>query len=291
MTRMDSQERSTQIGRKLFEWGTKTFIMGVLNVTPDSFSGDGVGTDVEHAVQQTLRFQDWGADIIDIGGESTRPASIYPGSELVAFDEELARVLPVIEALAPVLKIPISIDTYKSEVAKRAIEVGADMVNDVWGLTRDPKMAEVVAAANVPVVLMHNQGHTKYDSVILDVIMRLRKLTDNAVNSGISRKNIILDPGIGFGKTPQHNLEILRRLDEFQTLGAPILIGMSRKSTIGLVLDLPVDDRVEGTAATVAISIANGADIVRVHDVKEMARVAKMTDAIVRGWESDAGVL
>jgi dihydropteroate synthase len=288
---MDSQERSTQIGRKLFEWGTKTFIMGVLNVTPDSFSGDGVGTDVEHAVQQTLRFQDWGADIIDIGGESTRPASIYPGSELVAFDEELARVLPVIEALAPVLKIPISIDTYKSEVAKRAIEVGADMVNDVWGLTRDPKMAEVVAAANVPVVLMHNQGHTKYDSVILDVIMRLRKLTDNAVNSGISRKNIILDPGIGFGKTPQHNLEILRRLDEFQTLGAPILIGMSRKSTIGLVLDLPVDDRVEGTAATVAISIANGADIVRVHDVKEMARVAKMTDAIVRGWESDAGVL
>jgi dihydropteroate synthase len=290
MTRIDSQRGSMRIGQKLFEWGTKTFIMGVLNVTPDSFSGDGVGTDIDTAVQQALQFQDWGADIIDVGGESTRPASIYPGSELVAVQAELDRVMPVIEALAPVLKIPISIDTYKSEVAKKAIEAGADMVNDVWGLTRDPKMAEVVAVANVPVVLMHNQGHTRYDSVVPDVIKRLRALTDNAMNSGIGRENVILDPGIGFGKNPQHNLEILRRLDEFPTLGSPILIGMSRKSTIGLVLDLPVDDRVEGTAATVAISIANGADIVRVHDVKEMARVAKMTDAIVRGWEPDSEV-
>ena len=274
-----------QIGQRVFEWGEKTFIMGVLNVTPDSFSGDGVETDVEGAIEQALRFQQWGADIIDIGGESTRPASIYHGSETVSVDQELARVLPVIEALAPALDIPISIDTYKSTVAKQAIESGARMVNDVWGLTRDADMSRVIAESGVPVVLMHNQSHTRYGSVVPDVIRRLGELVDNAVDSGISRENIVLDPGMGFGKTALHNLEILRRLDEFRTLGMPLLIGMSRKSTIGYVLDLPVDDRVEGTAATVAISIANGADIVRVHDVKQMARVAKMTDAIVRGWE------
>lgn len=274
-----------QIGQKVFEWGTKTFIMGVLNVTPDSFSGDGLEIDVNSAVEQALRFQEWGAGIIDIGGESTRPASIYHGSETVTVDQELARVLPVIEALAPMLDIPISIDTYKSEVAKRAIESGAQMVNDVWGLTRDADMSRVVAESEVPVVLMHNQSHTRYDRVVPDVIRRLGELAENAVNSGVAREKIVLDPGMGFGKTAQHNLEILRRLDEFRTLGMPLLIGMSRKSTIGYVLDLPVDDRVEGTAATVAISIANGADIVRVHDVREMARVAKMTDAIVRGWE------
>ena len=285
MMMIDSTEGSMRIGQRVFEWGAKTFIMGVLNVTPDSFSGDGVGTDVNDAIDQALRFQEWGADIIDIGGESTRPASIYPGSETVAVNEELARVLPVIEALAPALEIPISIDTYKSVVAQRAIESGAQMVNDVWGMTRDPDMAALVAEAGVPVVLMHNQNHTRYDSVVPDVIRRLGELADNAVESGISREKIVLDPGMGFGKTAQHNLEILRRLDEFRTLNAPLLIGMSRKSTIGYVLDLPVDDRVEGTAATVAISIANGADIVRVHDVREMARVAKMTDAIVRGWE------
>ena len=285
MMMIDSTEGSMRIGQRVFEWGAKTFIMGVLNVTPDSFSGDGVGTDVNDAIDQALRFQEWGADIIDIGGESTRPASIYPGSETVAVNEELARVLPVIEALAPALEIPISIDTYKSVVARRAIESGAQMVNDVWGMTRDPDMAALVAEAGVPVVLMHNQNHTRYDSVVPDVLRRLGELADNAVESGISREKIVLDPGMGFGKTAQHNLEILRRLDEFRTLNAPLLIGMSRKSTIGYVLDLPVDDRVEGTAATVAISIANGADIVRVHDVREMARVAKMTDAIVRGWE------
>ncbi len=289
MTMTDSTNSSMQIGQSTFNWGTKTFIMGVLNVTPDSFSGDGVGTDVNDAVEQALRFQDWGADIIDVGGESTRPASIYPGSEVVNADDELARVLPVIDALVPKLDIPISIDTYKAEVARQAIKSGVQIVNDVWGLTRDPKIGTVVAEAEAPVILMHNQGHTRYDDVVPDVIGRLGELASGAIERGISKENIILDPGMGFGKTAQHNLEILRRLGEFRALGMPLLVGMSRKSTIGYVLDLPVDDRVEGTAATVAISIANGADIVRVHDVREMARVAKMTDAIVRGWEPPSG--
>ena len=274
-----------QIGETTFDWGTKTFVMGVLNVTPDSFSRDGVGTDVERAVEQALRFQEWGADIIDIGGESTRPASIYPDSEMVSVVDELDRVLPVIEALTHLLEIPISIDTYKSEVATQAIASGAEIVNDVWGLTRDPDIGAVIAKSEVPVILTHNQAHTRYRDVVPDVFRRLHELTQNAIELGISKENIILDPGMGFGKTAQHNLQILRRLREFDALDLPLLVGMSRKSTIGYVLELPVDDRLEGTAATVAISIANGADIVRVHDVKEMARVAKMTDAIVRGWE------
>ncbi|PKB63111.1 MAG: dihydropteroate synthase [SAR202 cluster bacterium Io17-Chloro-G1] len=274
-----------QIGETTFDWGTKTFVMGVLNVTPDSFSRDGVGSDVERAVEQGLRFQEWGADIIDIGGESTRPASIYPDSTMVSAVDELNRVLPVIEALAPLLKIPISIDTYKSEVASQAVASGAEIVNDVWGLTGDPDIGAVIAKSGVPVILMHNQAHTRYRDVVPDVFERLHELTQSAIELGISKENIILDPGMGFGKTAQHNLQILRRLREFDALDLPLLVGLSRKSTIGYVLDLPVDDRIEGTAATVAISIANGADIVRVHDVKEMARVAKMTDAIVRGWE------
>jgi dihydropteroate synthase len=274
-----------QIGETTFDWGTKTFVMGVLNVTPDSFSRDGVGTDVERAVEQGLRFQEWGADIIDIGGESTRPASIYPDSEMVSVIDELDRVLPVIEALTPLLEIPISIDTYKSEVASQAVASGAEIVNDVWGLTADPDIGAVIAKSGVPVILMHNQAHTRYRDVVPDVFGRLHELTQSAIELGISKENIILDPGMGFGKTAQHNLQILRRLREFDALDLPLLVGLSRKSTIGYVLDLPVDDRIEGTAATVAISIANGADIVRVHDVKEMARVAKMTDAIVRGWE------
>ena len=285
MTLTDSTKGSMQIGETTFDWGTKTFVMGVLNVTPDSFSRDGVGTDVERAVEQALRFQKWGADIIDIGGESTRPASIYPDSEMVSVVDELDRVLPVIEALTHLLEIPISIDTYKSEVASQAVASGAEIVNDVWGLTADPDIGAVIAKSGVPVILMHNQAHTRYRDVVPDVFGRLHELAQNAIELGISKENIILDPGMGFGKTAQHNLQILRRLREFDALDLPLLVGMSRKSTIGYVLDLPVDDRIEGTAATVAISIANGADIVRVHDVKEMARVAKMTDAIVRGWE------
>ena len=269
---------------RAFRWGSRTYVMGVLNVTPDSFSGDGLGSDTDAAVEQALRFQADGADIIDIGGESTRPASIYTGAGPITADEELRRVIPVIEALAGALHIPISIDTYKAEIAREALRAGAAMVNDVWGFRRDPDMAQVAADSDAPVVLMHNQAHTRYDDLVPDVIGELRRMIDAAISAGVRRENIIIDPGMGFGKTAEHNLEILRRLDEFRALDAPILVGMSRKSTIGYVLDLPVEERLEGTAATVALSVAFGADIVRVHDVREMARVARMSDAVVRGW-------
>ena len=274
----------TRINDTHFAWGSKTYVMGVINVTPDSFSGDGLGSDVDSAINLAKSFQEWGADMVDVGGESTRPSSIYAGAGPASADEELARVLPVIEALEAEIDIPVSIDTYKAAVAERAVAAGADMINDVWGFVRDPDLARVAAEAGVPVVLMHNQDHTEYDDLVPDVTSRLRWLVDRAVDAGVGLENIILDPGMGFGKTAEHNLEILRRLAELRVLGRPLLVGMSRKSTIGYVLDLPVEDRVEGTAATVALSIANGADIVRVHDVKEMARVAKMSDAIVRGW-------
>ena len=274
----------TTIGSRPFHWGSRTYIMGVLNITPDSFSGDGIGSDIDAAVEQALRFQAEGADIIDIGGESTRPASIYTGVAPISADEETSRVIPVIESLVPRLDIPISVDTYKAKVARAALRAGASMINDVWGFRRDPEMAQVAADADVPVVLMHNQSHTRYANLVPDVIAGLREMTDRAVEAGVKRENVMLDPGMGFGKTAEHNLEILRRLDEFRALGAPLLVGMSRKSTIGYVLDLPVEERLEGTAATVALSVAFGADIVRVHDVKEMARVARMSDAVVRGW-------
>ena len=278
----------TIIGRREFAWGRRTYVMAVLNVTPDSFSGDGTRGDVDTAVEKALEFERDGADIIDVGGESTRPPSVYPGSQPVSVDEEKARVVPVIRRLAASLNIPISVDTYKSSVAAAAIEAGASMINDVCGLTRDPDMVGVVAESGAPVVLMHNQSHTRYRDVVNDVVARLGEIRDAAVSAGVSPDRIILDPGIGFGKTIHHNLEILRRLDEFSVLSSPLLVGASRKSTIGRVLDLPVDDRVEGTAATVAVSIVGGADVVRVHDVKQMARVAKMTDAIVRGWADPA---
>ncbi len=278
------QGGATLIGDRPFEWGRKTYVMGVVNVTPDSFSGDGVGRDVAAAVELALKFQEWGADLVDVGGESTRPASIYHGSQPASADEELSRVIPVVEALSSRLDIPISIDTYKATVALKAVEAGAALINDVWALGRDPDMPRAAADTGVPVVLMHNQSHTRYSDLVPDVIASLRRSVDAAVDAGVALEKIVVDPGMGFGKTAQHNLEILRRLDEFSAIGRPLLIGMSRKSTIGYVLDLPLDDRVEGTAATVALSIANGADIVRVHDVREMVRVARMTDAIVRGW-------
>ncbi len=275
---------TTWIGGEGFVWGRRTYVMGVVNVTPDSFSGDGVGRDVDAAVKLALNFQEWGADIVDVGGESTRPASIYSEARRTSVEEELERVIPVVRALAGQLDIPVSIDTYKAKVAAEAIATGAAMINDVWALGRDLEMPRVAAEAGVPVVLMHNQTHTRYADLVPDVIESLRRSTDAAVSAGVPLERIILDPGMGFGKTAEHNLEIMRRLAEFSTLGRPILVGMSRKSTIGYVLDVPPDDRVEGTAATVALSIANGADMVRVHDVREMVRVARMSDAIVRGW-------
>ena len=274
----------TDIGGRRFVWGERTYVMGVINVTPDSFSNDGVGDDVDGAVRMAVRFQEDGADIIDVGGESTRPPGIYGDSKPISADEELSRVLPMIEAIKRETDLPVSIDTYKASVAQAAIEAGASMINDVWALQRDPDMLMVAADADVPVVLMHNQVGTEYGDVVPDVIEGLRGRVDAALVGGVRPENIIVDPGMGFGKTAEQNLEILRRLGEFDTLGLPLLVGMSRKSTIGYVLGLSVEDRVEGTAATVALSIAGGTDIVRVHDVKEMARVARMSDAVVRGW-------
>ena len=265
-------------GEKL-AWGRRTYVMGIINVTPDSFSGDGLGSDISAIVDQALRFQEEGADFLDVGAESTRP-----GSERITAEEELARLIPALEAIAPRVSLPISVDTYKSQVARRAIEAGAVIINDVWGLQADPEVAEVAATTGAPLILMHNHQDRRYRDLLPDVLISLSQSEELARRTGVPKENIILDPGIGFGKTADHNLEILNRLGEFKGLGYPLLVGTSRKSTIGLVLGLPEDQRLEGTAATVALSIAGGADIVRVHDVKQMVRVCRMTDAVVRGW-------
>lgn len=288
---------SLTIHHKAFTWGARTYVMGVLNVTPDSFSGDGIiakGDALEISLEQARSFLAAGADILDVGGESTRP-----GSQPLHADEELARVIPVIRGLST--KFPdaiISIDTYKAEVAEEAFKNGAHVLNDVWALRADPKLASVASQYKVPVILMHNRSNpasvqvkeqlgkayigAEYQNLIEDVKRELMDSVALARKAGIEESHIILDPGIGFGKTREHNLELINRLDEIRMLGYPILLGPSRKSFIGYTLDLPPDQRVEGTAATIAIGIARGADIVRVHDVTEMARVAKMTDAIVR---------
>lgn len=265
-----------------FVWGSRTYVMGIINVTPDSFSGDGLGYDIAAAVHQARRFVAEGADFIDIGGESTRP-----GHQPIAIEDELRRVLPVVEAVVRAVPAPVSIDTYKAPIAKAAFEAGAHILNDVWGLRHDPAMAAVAAAAGVPVILMHNQHGTAYDDLIPDMKRTLRQSITLAERAGIPHERIILDPGIGFGKTWEHNLVVLRRLREFEELGCPLLVGTSRKSFIGRVLNLPVEDRLEGTAASCAIAIANGADIIRVHDVRELVRVARVTDAIVRGTNEE----
>jgi dihydropteroate synthase len=268
----------TRCGNMEFRWGERTYIMGVLNLTPDSFSGDGLGRNIEAAVVQARRMVEEGADILDIGGESTRPES-----SPVAADEELRRVMPVIERLAGELSVPLSIDTYRSEVARRAVTAGVRMINDVWGLRRNPELAQVAAEAGVPLVIVANQREKTCGEIVPEVIDSLREGMKLAQDAGVAWENIIIDPGIGFGKTLDGNLELMRRLGELRALGRPILLGTSRKSMIGLVLDLPLDQRLEGTAATVALGIANGADMVRVHDVMPMVRVSRMTDAIVRG--------
>lgn len=283
MDKSTTDKVPTKIGDSLFEWGKRTYVMGIINATPDSFSGDGSGADIDAALDRTILFEKWGADIVDIGGESTRPREIYENSEPISADAELSRVIPIIQAIKRETSIPISIDTYKAKVAKEAIEAGACMINDVWGFQKDPDMVRIASESNVPAILMHNQIHSNYRDLVPDVISRLAWLKDNAISGGVARNNIILDPGMGFGKTMEHNLVLLRRLEELSVLKSPILVGMSRKSTIGYVLDLPVNDRIEGTAATVALSIAKETDLVRVHDVREMVRVARMSDAIVRG--------
>ncbi|MFC1846853.1 dihydropteroate synthase [Chloroflexota bacterium] len=268
----------TLCGNSEFRWGERTYIMGIINVSPDSFSGDGLGGDIEAISRQAARFIAEGADILDIGGESTRP-----GCQPISTEEEIQRVIPAIERLVKEVSLPISIDTGKAAVARRAVEAGAAIINDVYGLKQDPQIADVTAEAGVPIILTSNQRDEACKSDIMaEIIKDLGNSISIVEKAGVLSQNIIIDPGIGFGKTLQQNLEIIRRLAELKALGKPILLGTSRKSVIGLVLDLPPEQRLEGTAATVAIGIANGADIIRVHDVKEMARVCRMSDAIVR---------
>jgi dihydropteroate synthase len=252
--------------------------MGILNVTPDSFSDGGKYQDLEAAVARAGRMVEEGADIIDLGGESTRPGFIPLDAET-----ESRRIVPVVERLVQDFKVPVSIDTTKAAVAKRALEAGAHIINDIWGLQRDPDLATVSAAFDAGVLLMHNRDNCSYQDLMGDIIAFLCKSLEIAQGAGIKRENLALDPGIGFGKDLSQNLETLRRLQELQALGLPILLGTSRKSLVGKVLNLPVQDRVEGTAATVALGIAYGADFVRVHDVQAMKRVAVMADAVVRG--------
>lgn len=286
-----------QIGSFTFDWGSRTYVMGILNVTPDSFSGDGIiakGNVTAAAVEQAREFILYGADILDVGGESTRP-----GSEAVSAQEEMERVIPVIEALRKNFpQVIISIDTCKAVVADAAIRAGANMINDVWGLRADFELASVAVKHKTPVILMHNRSNpasvevreklggtylgANYDDLLEDVKRELLESVDIARKAGVEEKLILLDPGIGFGKKREHNLELINRLAEIRLLGYPILLGVSRKSFIGFTLDLPPEQRVEGTAAAAAVGITRGADIIRVHDVKEMARMAKMTDAIVR---------
>lgn len=279
-----------------FQWGSRTYVMGIINVTPDSFSGDGLMRDysfAEAAIEQGKRFVAEGAHILDVGGESTRP-----GAEPVPVAEEIRRVVPVVAGLAAATDLPISIDTSKAEVAEAALDAGASLINDVWGLRLDPKLGPLAAARDVPVVLMHNRSRpqearfqeklggryvgARYENLLADVARELLELIEGAHAAGIADDQIIVDPGIGFGKTVEQSLALVDRLDELKSLGFPLLYGPSRKSFIGYTLDLPADERIEGTAAAVAIGIARGCDIIRVHDVRPMARVARMSDAILR---------
>lgn len=268
-------------GSVTYDLSSRTHIMGILNVTPDSFSDGGRFYEREKAIRRGLEMIEQGADFIDVGGESTRP-----GSDAVPIEEELRRVIPVIEQLAEKSSTPISIDTYKSEVASHALDAGAVIVNDVRGLHFDPALVDVVSRHNASVILMHMRGTPKtmqqspeYDNLIEEISEYLREGIQVAERKNI--KQVFVDPGIGFGKKFEHNLEIFRKLSEFQKLGYPILIGPSRKSFLGMILDLPTEERLEGTAAAVAVSIMHGANVVRVHDVKEIKRVARVVDAIL----------
>ncbi|GIM46077.1 dihydropteroate synthase [Collibacillus ludicampi] len=272
-----SEQKVLTVGSHRFEWGSRTYVMGILNVTPDSFSDGGRYNDIERALLHAKRLVEEGADILDIGGESTRPCHTP-----VSAEEEMERVVPVIERIAKEIPIPISIDTYKASVAREAVKAGAHIVNDVWGLKADPEMASVCASLGVPVIVMHNRDVPLETNVFEGWLRETMECVRLAKAAGIPDERIIIDPGVGFGKTYEQNLWVLRDLRHFRELGYPLLLGTSRKSVIGLTLNLPVTERVEGTAATVALGIAGGADIVRVHDVREMVRVARMSDAIVR---------
>ena len=288
----------TKIGGRLFRWGERTYVMGIVNVTPDSFSGDGLlasgtgradgdppggivrdGRHVERAVELARRMAAEGADLVDVGGESTRP-----GHEIVGVDDEMERVVPVVAAIHEALpELPISIDTTKPEVATAALDAGAALLNDVWGVAPDLALVRLAAERGVPIVLMHNRAEALYHNVIVEVLGELEQAVERAQKAGVPADSIVVDPGFGFGKAPRHNLELLANLGELRLLGAPILLGTSRKSTLGKVLDLPPDERLEATLATTALAAKAGVDIVRVHDVRANVRAARMADAVVRG--------
>lgn len=265
-----------KIGNKIFEPSEKTYVMGILNVTPDSFSDGGSYTSIDKAMEQTEKMIQQGADIIDVGGESTRPGHVQIGDE-----EEIKRVVPVIREIKKKFDISVSIDTYKSAVAKAALEAGADLLNDIWGFRYDEKMAELAAKYDVPVCLMHNRDNLDYDDFMEDVKKDLQISLDIAEKYGVKKENIMLDPGVGFGKTYEQNLMVMNHLEEIVDMGYPVLLGTSRKSVIGLTLDLPVDEREEGTLATSVLGAIKGCQFVRVHDVEKNVRALKMTDAIL----------
>ncbi|WP_226086341.1 dihydropteroate synthase [Mesobacillus sp. S13] len=263
-------------GPYTLDFTDKTLIMGILNVTPDSFSDGGKYNHLENAVTHAKQMIADGANILDIGGESTRP-----GHERISDEEEISRVVPAIEAISREIRVPISIDTYKSKVAKSAVDAGAAIINDIWGAKEDPEIADVAAETGVPIILMHNRNDRNYSNFIRDVLNDLYESISIAKKAGVSDEQIILDPGIGFAKDLKENLEMMRHLDTLVSLGYPVLLGTSKKSMIGGVLDLPVSERTEGTGATVCYGIQKGCQIVRIHDVKEMSRMAKMMDAMM----------
>ncbi|HUT74052.1 MAG TPA: dihydropteroate synthase [Armatimonadota bacterium] len=276
-------------GSRTLPLGERTLVMGVINATADSFSGDGLGGDIAAMIARGEAMATAGADLLDLGGESTRP-----GADPVDSHSEIARVVPVIEGLRRRVAAPISIDTYKPEVARAALDAGASVINDISGLRADPEMAALAAARGAPVVVMHMQGTPKtmqqapdYDDLLGEIASSLRDSVELAERAGVPRHQVVIDPGFGFGKTVNHNLEIVRRLRELKSLGQPVLLGPSRKSTIGRVLDLPPQERLEGTLAVLALAVANGVDIVRVHDVAAAVRALRMADAVVRGWAGD----
>ncbi|HYN48278.1 MAG TPA: dihydropteroate synthase [Candidatus Nanopelagicales bacterium] len=272
------------IGPRTFAWGTRTFVVGILNVTPDSFSGDGLlaagGDPVAAALALARRMVDEGADLLDVGGESSRP-----GHTAVDAAAEAGRVVPVIRALREALPgVPLSIDTTKPSVADAAVDAGAHLVNDVWGVARDDGLARVAAERAVPLVVMHNRAEARYTALMAEIVADLQRAVERAVRAGVPWERLLVDPGFGFGKAPAHNLALLRELAALRILGRPVLLGTSRKSTLGRVLDLPPEERGEATVATTVLGIAAGVDLVRVHDVRPNVRAARMADAVVRGW-------
>lgn len=280
---MPGRPAPLEIGPRTFLWGRRTFVMGILNITPDSFSGDGLlasgGDPVRAAVTRARAMVAEGADLLDVGGESSRP-----GHASVSSADEIARVVPVVRALRTALPdVPISVDTTKPAVADAAIEAGAHLLNDVWGVAPDGELARVAADHGVPLVLMHNRAEARYLNLVPEILADLQRALERALAAGVAWEHLVVDPGFGFGKAPVHNLELLRNLASLQLLGRPILLGTSRKSTLGKVLDLPADERVEATLATTVLGIVAGVDVVRVHDVRANVRAARMADAVVRG--------